>query len=96
MTTVFYKKPLFWIIVFAFVLRIAGIFEGLPAIYNSTEHHLIKFALKMAANKTLDPGFYIYPSLYQYLLVIIYMVYILLLVFFLVFLKTATILQYNF
>ena len=75
MATAFYKKSIFWIIVFAFILRIAGIFEGLPAIYNSTEHFLIKFTLKMAANKTLDPGFYIYPSFYQYLLVILYGVY---------------------
>jgi 4-amino-4-deoxy-L-arabinose transferase-like glycosyltransferase len=72
MTVVFYKKPIFWIIVLAFFLRLAGVFEGLPAIHNSTEHHLAKFTLKMAANKTLDPGFYIYPSFYQYILVVLY------------------------
>ncbi len=75
MATAFYKKPIFWIIVFAFVLRVVGIYEGLPAIYNSTEHFLAKFTLKMAANRTLDPGFYIYPSFYQYILAVLYGTY---------------------
>ena len=69
------KHYLYGILLTAFLLRFLGVFDGLPAIYNSTEHFLAKFTLKMAANKTLDPGFYIYPSFYQYLLVILYGVY---------------------
>ncbi|MFC2088121.1 ArnT family glycosyltransferase [Calditrichota bacterium] len=75
MTMSFFKKPIFWLLVFAFSLRIIGVFEGLPAVYNSTEHFLAKFTLKMAAEKTLDPGFYIYPSLYQYILALLYGLY---------------------
>jgi len=70
-----YKHSLFWILIIAFFLRFAGIFDGLPAVYNSIEQFLAKHTMKMAANKTLDPGFYIYPSLYQYFLFSLYVAY---------------------
>jgi len=63
------------IILLGAFLRFSGIFEGLPAVYNSTEQFLAKYTLKMAANRTLDPGFYIYPSLYQYFLLVLYGIY---------------------
>jgi len=69
------KYILIGIIVVGGGLRIAGVLEGLPAVYNSTEQFLAKYTLKMAANRTLDPGFYIYPSLYQYFLLILYSIY---------------------
>lgn len=77
MKTSFFKTPIFWILLIAFILRIIGVFEGLPAIYNSTEHFLAKFTLKMAAERSLDPGFYIYPSFYQYVLAVLYGLYFL-------------------
>jgi hypothetical protein len=56
------------ILLVAFLLRLPGIVDGLPAVYNSTEHFLARTALFMGATKSLDPGFYIYPTLYTYLL----------------------------
>ncbi|MCK4558252.1 MAG: glycosyltransferase family 39 protein [Calditrichia bacterium] len=69
------KYILTGIILLGALLRFGGIFEGLPAVYNSTEQFLAKYTLKMAANRTLDPGFYIYPSLYQYFLLMLYGIY---------------------
>jgi len=69
------QNILIGIFIIGILLRLGGIFEGLPAVYNSTEQALAKFTLKMAANQTLDPGFYIYPALYQYFLLAIYLVY---------------------
>jgi hypothetical protein len=70
-----YKYIIAGIIFLGALLRFGGIFEGLPAVYNSTEQFLAKYTLKMAANRTLDPGFYIYPGLYQYFLLILYGIY---------------------
>jgi 4-amino-4-deoxy-L-arabinose transferase-like glycosyltransferase len=69
------KYVLAVIILLGALLRFSGVFEGLPAVYNSTEQFLAKYTLKMAANRSLDPGFYIYPSLYQYFLLFLYGIY---------------------
>jgi hypothetical protein len=50
-------------------------FDGLPAVYNSTEYLWAKVALHFGANRTIDPGLYIYPTLYPYLLFILYGLY---------------------
>ncbi len=64
-----------WILILsAFFLRIVGIFDGLPAAYNSTEYFLAKTALSMGARQSLDPLIYIYPTLYTYLLLSLYMI----------------------
>jgi hypothetical protein len=62
----------------AFLLRFPGIFDGLPAVYNSTEYFLSKIALNMGVRYSLDPLNYIYPSLYSYILILIYGCYYLL------------------
>jgi hypothetical protein len=59
---------IFLLLLIAFLLRLPGIIDGLPAVYNSTEHFLARTALAMGAAKSIDPGFYIYPTLYTYLL----------------------------
>ena len=56
----------------ALVFRIPAIVDGLPATYNSTEYFLAKMALSMGANQSFDPGIYIYPTLYTYLLLLLY------------------------
>ena len=71
------KQILFGILLIAFLLRFAGIFDGLPAAYNSTEYYHAKYALSMGARKSLDPQMsnysinnprlFIYPMFYQYL-----------------------------
>lgn len=55
-----------------FVLRLPGLFDGLPATFNSTEYFLAKVALSLGASRSIDPGIYIYPTFYTYLLFIIY------------------------
>jgi len=65
-------KYLYLILVIALIFRIPGIFDGLPAVYNSTEHFLARMALSMGAGKTIDPGLYIYPTFYTYILLILY------------------------
>jgi hypothetical protein len=55
-----------------FVLRLPGVFDGLPAVFNSTEYLLAKIALNMGAQRTIDPGIYIYPTFFTYVLFFIY------------------------
>jgi 4-amino-4-deoxy-L-arabinose transferase-like glycosyltransferase len=57
-----------------FLLRVVGIFDGLPAAYNSTEYFLAKTALSMGARQSLDPMVYVYPTLYTYFLLFIYVI----------------------
>ncbi len=71
------KKFLYSILLLAFLLRFPGIFDGLPAVYNSTEYYHAKLALSMGARKSLDPQItnysifnprlFIYPMLYEYM-----------------------------
>ncbi|UCF65203.1 MAG: glycosyltransferase family 39 protein [bacterium] len=64
-----------WILLLvAFIIRIPGIFDGLPAAYNSTEYFLAKTALGMGARQSLDPLVYVYPTLYAYLLLGLYVI----------------------
>lgn len=60
------------LILSAFLLRFVGIFDGLPAAYNSTEYFLTKTALSMGARQSLDPLIYIYSTLYEYYLLLLY------------------------
>jgi hypothetical protein len=62
------------LLLLAFLLRFPGIFDGLPAAYNSTEYFLAKTALGMGARHSLDPLVYIYPTLYAYFLLFLYVV----------------------
>ena len=65
-------KFLYIILLIALLIRLPGIFDGLPAVYNSTEHFLARMALSMGAEKSIDPGFYIYPTFYTYILLILF------------------------
>jgi 4-amino-4-deoxy-L-arabinose transferase-like glycosyltransferase len=77
------KNLLFGILFIAFLLRFPGIFDGLPAVYNSTEYYFAKYAMSMGARQSLDPQIsnydvysptlYIYPMFYQYLILIQYL-----------------------
>ena len=76
------KQKIFGILLLAFLLRFLGIFDGLPAVYNSTEYYYAKYALSMGARHSLDPQIsnysvfnptlFIYPMFYQYLTLIEY------------------------
>ena len=73
------NESLIYILLFAaFVLRLPGVFDGLPAVYNSTEYLLAKTALNLGSQRTLDPGIYIYPTFYTYLMFLIYGLYFIL------------------
>ena len=54
------------------ILRIPGIFDGLPAVFNPSEYFLSKIALSMGARLSPDPGFYGYPPFFSYFLLILY------------------------
>ena len=56
-------------------LRLPLLFDGLPAVYNSTEYFLAKISLGMGARISLDPLIYIYPTVYSYALLFLYSVY---------------------
>jgi hypothetical protein len=63
------------ILVLAFVLRFWGIGFGLPnEAARPDERHLIGYTLTMGGNH-LNPGFFNYPSLYLYLLLVAYGAY---------------------
>jgi hypothetical protein len=66
------ERSIYLILLLALILRIPGVTDGLPAVYNSTEHFLARTVLSMGAAKNLDPGFYIYPTFYTYFLLILY------------------------
>lgn len=61
-------KKLLLLIAITAGLRLWGISYGLPAVYNSTEYFLAKHALSLGARHTLEPLFFIYPTLYVYFL----------------------------
>jgi len=76
------KQILFGILLVAFLFRIPGVFDGIPAAYNSTEYYHAKYAMSMGARQSLDPQIsnydiynprlFIYPMFYQYLTLIQY------------------------
>jgi len=63
---------IYLILLVALLIRLPGIINGLPAVYNSTEYFLAKTALGMGASRTIDPGIYIYPTFYTYLLLFLF------------------------
>ena len=69
------ESLIYSLLLFAFFLRLPGVFDGLPAVYNSTEYLLAKTALNLGAQQTLDPGIYIYPTFYTYLMFLVYSLY---------------------
>jgi hypothetical protein len=66
---------IFLILLISLLLRVPGIFDGLPAVYNSTEYFLAKTALNLGAQKSLDPGIYVYPTFFYYILILIFGAY---------------------
>jgi hypothetical protein len=66
---------IFLILLFAFLTRLPGIMDSLPGVNNSTEYLLAKIALNFGAQKSIDPGVYIYPTLYSYLLFLLFALY---------------------
>ncbi|NOX38630.1 MAG: glycosyltransferase family 39 protein [Calditrichaeota bacterium] len=59
----------------ALAVRLIGITYGLPVTYNSTEYFIAKHALSMGARHTLEPLYFIYPTLFTYLMAITYGMY---------------------
>ncbi len=66
---------IFLILLIALLFRLPGILDSLPAVNNSTEYFLAKIALNFGAQKSIDPGVYIYPTLYSYLLFLLFALY---------------------
>ncbi len=58
------------LLLLALALRLIGITYGLPATYNSTEYYIAKQAMAMGARHSLEPLFYVYPTLYIYLIAV--------------------------
>jgi len=63
---------LYSLLLLAMLFRLPAVWDGLPAVYNSTEYFLAKIALNMGAHQSLDPLIYIYPTFYSYLLLALY------------------------
>ncbi|MDD4005524.1 MAG: glycosyltransferase family 39 protein [Elusimicrobiaceae bacterium] len=49
-----------------FALRAAGIFDGLPAVFNGDEPHFVNTAVYLGGAHTLNPPFFKYPTLWMY------------------------------
>lgn len=60
------------LVLFAFLLRFWGINYGLPSVYNSTEYFIAKHALSFGARHTLEPLYFIYPTLYSYFIAVLF------------------------
>ena len=70
------EKPYVLVVLgIALVVRLVGMTYGLPATYNSTEYFIAKHALSMGARHTLEPLYFIYPTLFTYLMALTYGVY---------------------
>jgi len=72
MTNIKFDKFLFILLAVVAVLRLPLVFEGLPAVYNSTEYFMSKMALGMGARLSLDPLIYIYPTFYAYMVFLVF------------------------
>lgn len=57
------------------VLRFWGIGYGLPSVYNSTEYFIAKHALSFGARKSLEPLYFIYPTVYSYVISLLFALY---------------------
>ena len=62
----------------ALALRAVGIWYGLPDLFNSDEPFNVANALSYGAKKSLEPTYFVYPTLYSYALFLLYGVYFLL------------------
>ena len=61
------KKPIFWVLVLAFVLRMVGAGWGLPQLCFYFDERLdIGEPLKMLKNKDIEPTQYVVPPGYSY------------------------------
>ncbi|MFQ5751472.1 MAG: ArnT family glycosyltransferase [bacterium] len=69
------RNYLLFILLAAFILRLSGIGYGLPALYNSDEPFNVVNALSYGAKKSLEPSYFVYPSLYSYFLFAIFGLY---------------------
>lgn len=66
------SQILFWVLAMAFVLRFAGIWYGLPGMYNSDEPFNVANALAYGAKASLEPTYFVYPAFYSYVLFAVY------------------------
>jgi hypothetical protein len=66
------NRFIYSLLLLALILRLPAMWDGLPAVYNSTEYFLAKIALNMGARLSLDPLIYVYPTFYSYLLLGLY------------------------
>src|SRR5690348_3436894 len=60
----------------AMLLRLAGIFWGLPATFNGDEPHIVNLAVSFGSG-SLRPYAFKYPTLWPYLLFLCYGIYFL-------------------
>ncbi len=65
----------FVLLLAAVLTRAIGITYGLPTTYNSTEYFIAKHALSLGARHTLEPLYFIYPTLMTYLTAGLYGMY---------------------
>ncbi len=63
-----HPRLLLAILALAFGLRVVGVGYGLPDLYNSDEPFNVAQALSYGAKKSLEPTYFVYPTLYSYLL----------------------------
>ena len=66
------RRNILILLMIGLLVRLWGVHYGLPAVYNSTEYFIAKHALSLGARKTLEPLFFIYPTFYVYLMVLLY------------------------
>lgn len=66
---------LWMILLLSLFFRLWGINWGLPYLYQSEEYKIVNYTLKMLGNKTLNPHFFEYPSLYYYFMAVVYGIY---------------------
>ncbi|NIV92443.1 phospholipid carrier-dependent glycosyltransferase [candidate division KSB1 bacterium] len=71
------RKYFLTIISLGFILRFVGIWYGLPDLYNSDEPFNVANALSYGTKKSLEPTYFVYPTLYSYFLFAVYSLYFL-------------------
>ncbi|MEK7791048.1 MAG: glycosyltransferase family 39 protein [Deltaproteobacteria bacterium] len=69
-----FRLPLFWILLFGFLIRLAGIEFGLPDVYHADEPMMVNHAVSYAS-WDFNPHYFKLPPLLSYLLFIIYGIY---------------------
>ncbi|MFQ5641614.1 MAG: ArnT family glycosyltransferase [bacterium] len=69
------QKPLVLLLAAAFIVRFTGIWYGLPDLFNSDEPFNVANALSFGAKRSLEPTYFVYPTLYSYLLLVVYTFY---------------------